>query len=132
MSTLPVSLYSADAPTTLTPSGAWSRAGSTAGRTTALGPDAASDTPREHKLRQAAQQFESMLMSNLWKSMKSSFDEDDSDSSDPAMGTMQDWAMEAMSSAVGTAGGLGIARLIMKDLQPKIDPPQTEREVPKG
>jgi len=78
------------------------------------------DTPRQHKLRQAAQQFESMLMSNLWKSMKSSFDEDDSDSGDPAMGTLEDWSMQAMSGAVGKAGGLGIANLIMKDLEPKI------------
>jgi Rod binding domain-containing protein len=80
----------------------------------------AATTPRERKLQQAAGQFESMLMSNLWKSMKSAFDDDDSEYSDPAHGAMDEWGMDAMCSAVGKSGGLGIAKLIMKDLEPKI------------
>jgi hypothetical protein len=31
---------------------------------------------------------------------------------------------------VGKAGGLGIGRLIMKDLQPKVDSPPGAKEVP--
>ncbi len=115
MSTVPAGLLSSGAANALA-----SNSGFAPARSSKLEPGAATDTPRQHKLRQAAQQFESMLMSSLWKSMKSSFDEGDDDSSDPAMGTMQDWGMEAMASAVGRAGGLGIAKLIMKDLQPKV------------
>ncbi|MGA2812889.1 MAG: hypothetical protein ABSG16_15920 [Candidatus Acidiferrum sp.] len=125
MSTVPASLFSEQAATALA-----SNSGFSTPRSSKLEPGAATDTPREHKLRQAAQQFESMLMSSLWKSMKSSFDEDDDDASDPATATMQDWGMEAMASAVGKAGGLGIGRLIMKDLQPKVDSPPGAKEVP--
>ena len=113
MSTLPSILYSTDSSSALA-----STPASTRSRRVTPGPEAANDTPRQHKLRQAAQQFESMLMSDLWKSMKSSFDDDED--SDPAIGTLQDWSMEAMSTAIGKAGGLGIAKLIMKDLEPKI------------
>jgi Rod binding domain-containing protein len=88
----------------------------------------AASTPRERKLQQAAGQFESMLLSNLWKSMKSAFDEDDSEYSDPAHGAMDEWGMNAMCGAVGKSGGLGIAKLIMKDLQPKI----AASQAPKG
>jgi len=80
----------------------------------------APSSPRERKLQQAAGQFESMLMSNLWKSMKSSFEDDDSDFSDPAHGAMDEWGMDAMCGAVGKSGGLGIAKLIMKNLEPEI------------
>jgi Rod binding domain-containing protein len=79
------------------------------------------ETAQHRKLREAAGQFESMLLSNLWKSMKSSFEEDDGDFSDPAHGALDDWSMEAMCSAVGKSGGLGIGRLILKHLEPKLD-----------
>jgi Rod binding domain-containing protein len=76
------------------------------------------DPPVEQKLRKAAAEFESMLLSSLWKSMKSSFASPDDDASDPAHETLDDWGMQAMSSAVGRAGGLGIGKLILKHLEP--------------
>ena len=127
MSTLPTSLFSQQASLALDAAGPGALRNHGATLHAKLEAGASADTPREHKLRQAAQQFESMLMNNLWKSMKGSFDDDDADGSDPALGTMQDWGMEAMAGAVGKAGGLGIAKLIMKDLAPKIDPPNGER-----
>ncbi len=80
----------------------------------------AQETPDERKLRQAAGQFESMLLSSLWKSMKGSFASDDSDYSDPAHETLDDFGLQAMCGAVGKAGGLGIANLIVKHLEPKL------------
>ncbi|MGA2420781.1 MAG: hypothetical protein ABSG69_11905 [Candidatus Acidiferrum sp.] len=80
----------------------------------------ASLSPRERKLQQAAGQFESMLLSNLWKSMKSAFEDEDTEYSDPGHGAMDEWGMDAMAGAVGKNGGLGIAKLIMKDLAPQI------------
>lgn len=131
MSTLPVSLFSTEVPAALAPSSEFTFANTgTPALHITTDASASGDTPRQHKLRHAAQQFESMLMSSLWKSMKASFD-DDSDS-DPALGTLQDWGMEAMCNAVGKAGGLGIARWIMKDLEPKMGPSQTGKEVPKS
>jgi Rod binding domain-containing protein len=89
------------------------------GATLTTGTAATAVNPRLQKLEKAAQQFESLLLSNLWKSMKTAFGEDDDDSGDPASGALEDWGMEAMSGAVGRAGGLGIGRLIVQHLAPK-------------
>ena len=78
------------------------------------------DSPADRKLHKAAGEFESMLLSTLWKSMKSTFAEPDVDSEDPAHDTLEDWGIEAMSSAVGKAGGLGLGKLILKHLEPKL------------
>lgn len=86
----------------------------------------ASDTPRGRKLRQAAAEFEGMLLSSLWKSMKSTFSTPDDDSSDPAHDTLDDWSTEAMSNAVGKAGGLGLGKLILKHLEPMLANSQSQ------
>jgi Rod binding domain-containing protein len=75
------------------------------------------NSPADRKLRKAAGEFESLLLSNLWKSMKSTF-ADDEDSTDPAHDTLENWGIDAMSSAVGKAGGLGLGKLILKHLEP--------------
>lgn len=76
------------------------------------------NTPADHKLRKAAGEFESLLLSSLWKSMKSTFAAPDDDSTDPAHDTLENWGIDAMSSAVGKAGGLGLGKLILKHLEP--------------
>jgi len=79
----------------------------------------ATDSPAGRKLQKAAAEFESMLLSNLWKSMKSSLaSSDDDESTDPAQGVLDDMGIQTMSSAVGKSGGLGLARLILKHLEP--------------
>ncbi len=85
---------------------------------------------KEHKLRQAAAEFESMLMSSFWKSMKDSFGASEDDSSDPAYGTMEDFGMQAMCGALGKAGGLGIGKLILKHLEPQLAAEQAKLEKP--
>jgi len=75
-------------------------------------------SPEDRKLRKAAGDFESILLASMWKSMKQSFGDSDTESSDPAHGTLEDWGIEIMSSAVGKAGGLGIGKLILKHLEP--------------
>jgi len=77
------------------------------------------NSPADKKLRKAATQFESMLLSNLWKSMKSSFASDD-DSTDPAHDTLDQMGIDAMTGAVAKAGGVGIGRLILKHLEPRL------------
>jgi Rod binding domain-containing protein len=79
-----------------------------------------SNTPATRKLRQAAAEFEGMLLSSLWKSMKSTFASPDDDSTDPAHDTLDDMSIEAMSNAVGKAGGLGLGKLILKHLEPML------------
>jgi Rod binding domain-containing protein len=79
------------------------------------------DSPEERKLKKAAGDFESILLASMWKSMKQSFGDSDTDQSDPAHGTLEDWGIEVMSSAVGKAGGLGIGKLILKHLEPLVE-----------
>jgi Rod binding domain-containing protein len=82
------------------------------------GTGAAAESPAGKKLRQAAAEFEGMLLSNLWKSMKSTFAESDEDTDDPAHETLSDMGIQAMTGAVGEAGGLGLGKLIIKHLEP--------------
>ena len=77
-------------------------------------------SPQEQKLHKAAAEFESQLLSSLWKSMKHSFASDDQDSSDPARQSLEDWGIDAMSNAVSSAGGMGIGNLIIKELEQKM------------
>jgi len=79
-----------------------------------------SSSVQEQKLRRAAGEFESILLSSFWKSMKESFASSQDDSSDPAHETLEDWGIQAMSDAVGKAGGLGIGKLIIKHLEPQL------------
>jgi Rod binding domain-containing protein len=85
-------------------------------------------SPEGNKLRQAAGEFEAMLLANLWKSMKSTFSSDD-DSDDPAHETLSDMGMQAISGAVGKAGGLGLSKLILKHLEPLLPQPQNGKAV---
>jgi len=77
------------------------------------------DSAEQQKLKKAAGDFESILLSSMWKSMKQSFGDSDDAASDPAGGTINDLGIEAMSEAVGKAGGLGIGNLIIKHLTPQ-------------
>lgn len=82
---------------------------------------AISNTPAEKKLKAAAGEFEGMLLSSLWKSMKSTFaSADEDEANDPAHDTLDDMGMQAMSNAVGKAGGLGLGKLILKHLEPAL------------
>jgi len=84
-------------------------------------------SPRALKLRQAAAEFEGLLISSLWKSMKSSFSSpDDDDSTDPAHDTLNDLSIDTMSNAVAKAGGLGLGKLILKHLEPMLATSQPE------
>ena len=96
-----------------------------------------SSSPRSQKLRHATSEFESLLLTNLWKSMKSTFaapDGEDDDSADPARDSLDDWGIRAMSQAVANAGGFGIGRLLFNHLQPlsaSSDSPTASPLIPK-
>ena len=94
-----------------------------AGAKSSASPSAGSQkmTPAQiSKVRKAAAEFESMMLSSFWKSMKESFGDDDDDSLDAAHDTLNDMGMQAMSSAVGKAGGLGLGKLILKHIAPGV------------
>ncbi|MGA2097386.1 MAG: hypothetical protein ABSH39_13880 [Candidatus Acidiferrum sp.] len=78
-----------------------------------------SNTPAGRRLRKAAADFEGMLISSLWKSMKSTFADED-DSADPAHDTIDDLGIQTMSNAVAKAGGFGLGNLLLKHLEPML------------
>jgi Rod binding domain-containing protein len=78
-----------------------------------------SDSPELSKLRKAAGEFESILLASLWKSMKETFSDPDEDA-DPTLKSFDDWGIQAMASAVGNSGGLGIKNTILKYLEPTL------------
>ena len=80
--------------------------------------DTAEQQKEQQKLKKAAGDFESILLSSMWKSMKKSFADSTDGETDPASGTIDDLGIEAMSSSVGKAGGLGIGKLIIEHLTP--------------
>ncbi len=80
------------------------------------------NTPAGRKLQKATSTFESLLISDLYKSMKSSFvDSDDSDSLDAAHDSLDDWSIQTMSEAIGKAGGLGLGNVLLQALLPKLE-----------
>lgn len=100
---------------------AGAHASATQGSSQTAAVTSADNSPDERKLHKAAGDFESILLATLWKGMKEGLGDDQS-SSDPAHGTLEDWGIEIMASAVGHAGGLGIGKLILEHLDPKVHP----------
>jgi Rod binding domain-containing protein len=80
---------------------------------------AATDTPKDPKLVNAAQQFESMLLQEMLKPMQSGQDSwggDGDTSSDSSMDTISSFGTEAVATAISKDGGLGIAREVIQQV----------------
>jgi Rod binding domain-containing protein len=68
------------------------------------------------KLRKAASEFEAMLITNWWTSMKDSGMSDGDDSSDPGKSTLDQLGMQAISSAISSGKGFGIGDMLVRGL----------------
>ncbi|MGH9351756.1 MAG: rod-binding protein [Terriglobia bacterium] len=80
-----------------------------------LGSTTITGNTREEKLKKASVQFESMLVSSLWKDMEKTFGQSDSDQ--PGFDTMQDMGLRAMTTALAASGGIGIAKMIDQQVE---------------
>jgi Rod binding domain-containing protein len=69
----------------------------------------------EQKLRQAASQFEAMLLSKWWSAMRDS-GLGGLDQTDPGHDTLDQLGMQALSTAVASAGGIGLAAWMVRNL----------------
>lgn len=89
----------------------------------------AADGPTRRKIEKAAQDFEGILLSSLWKSMgedmKGSFDEDSTNSSFTDMG------LQAVGAAMAKSGGVGIGRMLLKALEKQQDAEAAQGHEPK-
>jgi len=69
------------------------------------------------KLRQSAQEFEAILLQSWLEKMNQSF-VGSSESQDPAHDTVSSLGTQAIASALAGRGGIGIARMLLRQLQP--------------
>lgn len=81
--------------------------------------------PQHRKLADAAQQFEGMLLQELLKPMREhsfgSGDSDNSSSDDPDSSgfadTLSSFGSESLATAISRAGGLGIAKQVIQQVE---------------
>lgn len=78
-----------------------------------------SSTPQTRKLYKECQQFEGILISNLWNEMEQGVGIADN-GNDPGAGTMQGLGVQSAALGLASAGGLGIARMIYQQLAPRL------------
>lgn len=83
------------------------------------------------KLEKAAQQFEAFLLSSVLDQMQKSFSGSLGDDTDPAAGTLTGLSISAVSSAMAAAGGIGLAKMALRHLQPAADVPKLLLQEPK-
>jgi Rod binding domain-containing protein len=79
----------------------------------ANGRGAAHATQSAEKIKDAAAQFEGMLIAQMLRSVREAASTDDSDS---AGGTMLELAEQHMAQLLAANGGLGVAKLVVKGL----------------
>ncbi|HEY8996825.1 MAG TPA: hypothetical protein VIM60_02940 [Edaphobacter sp.] len=74
-------------------------------------------TVKQAKLADAAQEFESMMLQELLKPLRSGEDDLSGEKSeDSSFDTMSSFGTEAVAKAISKSGGLGIARQIIDHL----------------
>jgi len=86
----------------------------------AVAQKSAPETPDQRRLRKAAQEFEGLLLAELWKESGSDISAPFGESSSAESETMNSLAIETMSAALAQRGGLGIARMLMHQLEPSL------------
>lgn len=79
---------------------------------------AGSEKSRLHK---AAQEFEGILLASLWKSMQKSSFKSKEQGFLGGGETLQDWGIHVMASSLAASGGMGIARMMIQQLEPAVD-----------
>ena len=79
------------------------------------------ETPTHKKLRRAAQEFEGLLIEELWKEAGSDFSTLTGERPSAEAETMNSLAIQTMSVALAQKGGLGIAQMLVRQLEPSLD-----------
>jgi Rod binding domain-containing protein len=78
-------------------------------------------TRTSSQLKKSAQEFESILLESWLEKMNQSF-VGTSESQDPAHDTVSSLGTQAIASALAARGGIGIAAMLLRQLQVKVDP----------
>ncbi len=76
--------------------------------------------PEKSRLRKAAEEFEGILLASLWKSMQESIFKSKEQGFLGGGETLQDWGIHVMASSLAASGGMGIARMLIQELEPAV------------
>ena len=87
----------------------------------AASPGAPPETPAHKKLRKAAQDFEGILISQLWEHFQTSFSSLGGETPLAGSDTLNSLAIETLSNALARRGGLGIGQMIVHQLEPTLN-----------
>lgn len=102
--------------------------GSSPNSSAAGGAEAKQLSPEGQKLRNAALEFEAILLSSWWEQMQKSSLTPDESNREPGFDTLQSLGTRAMSLALASRGGLGIAQLMIRQLSPALNPNEEKAE----
>lgn len=102
--------------------------GSSPNSSAAGGTEAKQLSPEGQKLRNAALEFEAILLSSWWEQMQKSSLTPDESNREPGFDTLQSLGTRAMSLALASRGGLGIAQLMIRQLSPALKPNEEKAE----
>src|ERR1700690_2050996 len=83
------------------------------------GPSYSSSAPNAtytRKVVKAAQDFEAVLLTSLFGSLEKTFTSIGAKSSDPGSNDYQYMGAQALGSSLAASGGIGIARMIVRNL----------------
>jgi Rod binding domain-containing protein len=97
------------------------------GVTPAARDQAAEETPAHRKLRKAAQDFEGLLISELWDQSNPDFSSLRGETQTAGSDTLKSLAIQTMSVALAQRGGLGIAQMLVRQLEPSLNRGQPDQ-----
>ena len=80
----------------------------------------AAETPAHKKLRKAAQDFEAMLISQLLGDFKVGASPLTGDTPLAGSDTLNSLAIQTLSTALASRGGLGIGQMLVRELEPSL------------
>jgi flagellar protein FlgJ len=80
--------------------------------------EAAAKTEDPAKIKQAAQQFEALLMGQILKEMSTAARSGSLGESDSSTSSVLEMAQEQFAQALASRGGLGLTNMVLRDLTP--------------
>jgi Rod binding domain-containing protein len=79
------------------------------------------ESPAHKKLRKAAQDFEGILISEMWEKFSESFTGLGGETPLAGSDTMNSLAVQTLSAAIAKSGGLGIGKMLVNALEPALE-----------
>lgn len=86
-------------------------------------------SPAARKLFSECQKFEALLIGNLWSEMEQGLSFGSAGlgaGSDAGASTMQGFGIQSAAVGLAQAGGVGLARMLYRQLAPALNPPAPE------